>query len=191
MVGHLQKRAPGWRDPPPTEVCMQILPTVLAAGVAISHASALTAPPKRSEAVVVTAVVDGDTITVAKFGRIRLLGIDAPEIGRGFDSSAPFAYEARERLMEMVFHRWVRLEHDGATFDTYHRRLAYGFREDGLFINAALVRDGFARVTALVPLARLDELKRAEAEARSFRRGMWGHAPRLPQPGYTRESARH
>jgi len=170
---------------------MQILPTVLVAAVAITQTIPFAYRPKRSEAVVVTAVADGDTITVAKFGRIRLLGIDAPELGRGFDTSAPFAQEARDRLREMIFHRWVRLEQDGETFDTYRRRLAYVFREDGVFVNAALVRDGLARVTARAPLARLDELKRAEAEARSFHRGMWGIAPRLPRPGYTRDPAQH
>jgi endonuclease YncB( thermonuclease family) len=146
---------------------------------------------KRSEAVVVTAVIDGDTIAVAKSGRIRLLGIDAPEAGRGFDTEAPFAREARERLIELVLRRWVRLEQDGAAFDVYKRRLAYVFREDGLFVNAAMVRDGLARVTAREPLARLVELKRAEAEAKRARRGMWGAAPRMLHPGYTREPACH
>ena len=168
---------------------MQILPTVLVAAVAITQTFPFASRLKRSDAVVVTAVIDGDTITVARFGRIRLLGIDAPEMGRGFDTAAPFAQEARDRLIEMVFHRWVRLEQDGATFDTYRRRLAYVFREDGVFINAAIVRDGLARVTARAPLARLDELKRAEAEAKSFRRGMWGRAPRVGSPGYTRPPA--
>ncbi|HEV8345181.1 MAG TPA: thermonuclease family protein [Vicinamibacterales bacterium] len=164
---------------------MQILPTLLAAAVAIFQTFPYGTRAKRSDPVVVTSVTDGDTISVARLGRIRLLGIDAPEMGRGFDTPAPFAQEARERLISMVLHRWVRLEQDGPVFDSYHRRLAYVFREDGVFINAALARDGLARVTARAPLARLDELKRAEAEARSFRRGMWGGAPRLPSTGYT------
>ena len=138
---------------------------------------------------IVTAVIDGDTIAVSKAGRVRLLGIDAPEIGRGFDTQAPFAQQARERLIELVFRRWVRLEPDGATHDVYRRRLAYVFREDGVFVNAAMVRDGLARVSARAPLTRLDELRRAEADAKRARRGMWGAAPPIPQPGYTREPA--
>src|SRR5262245_61948807 len=106
-----------------TEVRVQILRTVLVAAVAVSQTVPLGL--RRSEAVVVTAVIDGHTIAVAKFGRIRLLGIDAPELGRGFDTQAPFAQEARDRLIEIVLLRWVRLEPDGATFDTYRRRLAY------------------------------------------------------------------
>jgi micrococcal nuclease len=171
------------------EVRMQILRTVVVAAAAISHTVPLGRAGQRSEAVVVTTVIDGDTIAVSKFGRIRLLGIDAPETAHGFDTPAPFARQARERLIELVLRRWVRLEQDGATFDAYRRRLAYVFREDGVFVNAVMVRDGLARVTAREPLVRLAELRRAEADAKRARRGMWGAAPPIPHPGYTREPA--
>ena len=146
----------------------------------------------RSDPVLVRSVIDGDTIDVAMFGRIRLLGIDAPEIGRrsggGFDRGAPFGREARDRLVSLVLRRWVRLEQEGPALDAYNRHLAYVLLEDGLLVNAALVRDGLARVTTRIPLVRLDELRRAEAEAQSFRRGMWGALPRIPEAGYTRPS---
>src|SRR5262249_29287917 len=69
------------------------------------------------------------------------------------------------------------------------RRLAYVMTETGEFVNATLVREGLARVSARTPLARLTELKQAEREAQSQRRGMWGAAPRVPASGYTRRSA--
>lgn len=163
---------------------MQFLRTLTVLGIA---ALAPAAAPARSEPLLVRSVVDGDTIDVATVGRVRLLGIDAPEIGRGFDTPAPFGFEARDRLASLVLHRWVRLEQDGAPLDVYNRRLAYVVREDGLFVNAAIVRDGLARVSARTPLARLDELRAAESEAQTFRRGMWGASPSIP-PGYTRRS---
>src|ERR1700742_995542 len=73
--------------------------------------------------------------------------------------------------------------------DAYNRHLAYVLTEDGQCVNAALVRDGLARVSARLPLTRLPELQRAEAEAQAARRGMWGGAPRIPSPGYTGGSA--
>ena len=150
---------------------MQILPALFVAAVATaSPSSDLT----RSDPVLVRAVIDGDTIDVATYGRVRLLGIDAPELGRGFDTAAPFAAEARARLASLVLHRWVRLERDAVTRDAYDRHLAYVIREDGVFVNAALVR--------------LGELQRAEAEAQAFRRGMWGAAPQIPAASYTRRS---
>jgi endonuclease YncB( thermonuclease family) len=164
---------------------MQILPALLVAAVA---AASLSSDLTRSDPVLVRAVIDGDTIDVATYGRVRLLGIDAPELGRGFDTAAPFGTEARARLASLVLHRWVRLEQDGVTRDAYDRHLAYVIREDGVFVNAALVRDGLARVSARIALVRLGELQRAEAEAQAFRRGMWGAAPQIPAASYTRRS---
>jgi micrococcal nuclease len=117
--------------------------------------------------------VDGDTLEVAGVGRVRLLGIDAPELGRGFDTAAPLAREARERLATLVARRFVRLELDGERRDGRGRVLAYVIRDDGLFVNAELLRAGFARISARRQLRRLDELRRAEEEARSEHRGMW------------------
>ena len=167
---------------------MHVLHILFVSAAAVFHTSSFDAHATRSDAVLVRRVVDGDTIDVATFGRVRLLGIDAPEIGRGYDTAAPFAREARTRLAAVVLHRWVRLEQDGAPLDTYNRRLAYVLTEDGVFVNALLVREGLALVTARVPLSRLDELRRAESEAQAFRRGMWGGTPRIPRPGYTARS---
>ena len=116
---------------------------------------------------------DGDTLQVIGVGRVRLLGIDAPELARGLDTAAPFAREARERLATLVAGRYVRLESDGDTHDRYGRVLAYVIRDDGLLVNAEMLRAGLARVTARQPLRRLDELRRAEREAQAARRGLW------------------
>jgi len=168
---------------------MQILPIALTAAVAGLPLSSPAAPITTTDSVLVVAVLDGDTIRVARLGRVRLLGIDAPEIGHGFDTAAPFAREARDRLTELLLRRWVHLEPDGVKVDTYKRRLAYVIRDDGMFVNAALVREGLARVTARAPLRRLDELKRAEVEAQRARRGMWGSVPQVPSAaGYTPKS---
>jgi micrococcal nuclease len=144
---------------------------------------------RRSDPVLVKSVIDGDTIDVATIGRVRLLGIDAPEIGRGYDAPAPFAKEARDRLIGIVLHRWIRLEQEGPAEDKYSRRLAYVVTEDGQFVNATLVREGLARVSARLPLIRLPELQRAQSEAQAFRRGMWGSTPSIPPASYTEKSA--
>ena len=167
---------------------MHVLHILLVSIAAVFHTPSVDTDARRSDPLLVRRVVDGDTIDVATVGRVRLLGIDAPEIGRGLDTSAPFAREARTRLAALVLHRWIRLEPDGAPLDTYNRRLAYVLTEDGVFVNALLVREGLARVTARLPLSRLDELRRAESEAQAFRRGMWGSTPSIPRPEYTGRS---
>jgi endonuclease YncB( thermonuclease family) len=160
-------------------IVQQLLKSLLIA-VAVS-ATCLAQGRTRSSAVLVRYAVDGDTIDVAVLGRVRLLGIDAPEIGRGFDTSEPFAGAARERLASLVTARWVRLESErDMRRDTYDRHLAYVFLETGTFINELLVREGLARVMARATLTRLGELQRAEAAAKSSRRGMWGAVPPIP-----------
>jgi micrococcal nuclease len=135
--------------------------------------------------------VSGDTIDVAAVGRVRLIGIDAPDIrsrgsgGRGFTTPAPFAIEARARLTDLLLHRRVRLEEDVERLDVYNRHLAYVMTDDGVFVNAVLVREGMARVSARTALKRLDELKAAEHEVQELRRGIWGEAPGIPATSYT------
>jgi micrococcal nuclease len=133
----------------------------------------------------VTYVVDGDTLEAAGVGRVRLLGIDAPELGGRFERPAPFAIEARERLQALVLQRWVRLECDGARRDTYGRHLAYVFAAGREPVNVQLVREGLARVSARTRLQHWDALRQAEADAQSRRRGMWGERPRVPASSYT------
>lgn len=159
---------------------MRILIALLVASVAAANMAAAAPGTMRSDPVLVRSVLDGDTIIVAGTGTVRLLGIDAPEVSHGLDTPEPFGREARERLASLVLNRWVRLEMEGARLDVYNRHLAYVVTEDGQFINATLVRDGLARVSARQPLSRIGELRRAEAEAQAARRGMWGGAPLAP-----------
>ena len=145
----------------------------------------LPSPPDDCRVVaVVTRVFDGDTVQAAGVGRVRLIGIDAPEIGGPFERPAPFAVEAREALQALVLHRWVRFECDGTRRDTYGRSLFYVLLETGELINATLVQKGLARVSARTRLQRWDALRRAEEEAQARRRGMWGDQPRVPSPSY-------
>lgn len=161
---------------------MLLLAWGVAAGV---DAQTRSARDDCSLVALVTRVVDGDTVDVAGVGRVRLLGIDAPEMGGRFERPAPFALEARERLQALVLHRWVRLECDGTRHDDYGRRLAYVFLETRELVNARLVRDGLARISARRRLRYWDELRRGEEEAQIRRRGMWGERPRVPSPSYT------
>lgn len=118
----------------------------------------------RTDPVLVTKVSDGDSITVASIGSVRLLGIDA--------SSA----KARERLESIVFRRWVRLEYDDESGRVSKHR-AYVMLDTGEFVNATLVREGLARV-ARGNFSRRRELERAQEEAQRFQRGIWARYTR-------------
>jgi len=115
---------------------------------------------QRSDTVLVRKVIDGDTIDVAGVGRVNLLGV-----------AAAAGAVARDRLASLVLQRWVRLEYDAAPAGS--GRQAYVVRDDGVFVNAEMVRDGLARVAGRRAIARLAELQRAEREARARHAGVW------------------
>jgi len=164
---------------------MQILIIVVVTAVAVSQTSSFGGALKQTQPLLVRSVVNGDTIDVATVGRVRLLGIDAPAAGRGADAPAPFGTEARDRLTSLVLNRWVRLEQERSPVGVSTRHQAYVITGDGQFVNAVLVREGLARVSARTALSRLAELQRAQTEAQAARRGLWGSAPPVPLAGYT------
>ena len=137
---------------------------------------------RRSPPVLVRRVIDGDTVDIAALGRVGLLGIDAPEIRGGLESSLPFAREAQERLSGLLANRWIRLEYENDAAGS--RGSAYVFLEDGRFVNEWMVREGLARVSARRGLRRSAELLGAEAVAQASRRGIWGDRPANPSETY-------
>jgi micrococcal nuclease len=164
---------------------MQILIIVVVTAVAVSQTSSFGGALKQTQPLLVRSVVNGDTIDVATVGRVRLLGIDAPAAGRGADAPAPVGTAARDRLTSLVLNRWVRLEQERSPVGASTRHQSYVITGDGQFVNAVLVREGLARVSARTALSRLAELQRAQTEAQAARRGLWGSAPPVPLAGYT------
>jgi micrococcal nuclease len=137
----------------------------------------------RSASALVTRVVDGDTVEVRLGGEIedvRYIGVDTPETAECFSARAS-AFNAR-----LVEDRQVRLERDAEERDRYGRLLAYVHRRsDGLFVNLALVEDGFAAVATYPPnVAHRAGLAAAAAEAREAGRGLWQRCggPDVPAP---------
>ncbi len=126
----------------------------------------------------VTRVVDGDTIEVVLGGRkerVRLIGIDTPETKDPRRPVECFGKEAARRTAQLVGGEWVRLSFDVEVRDKYGRLLAYVYRlRDGLFLNLALVREGFALVYTVPPnLAHQEEFLQAQRRAREEGRGLW------------------
>ncbi|MBI5238381.1 MAG: thermonuclease family protein [Deltaproteobacteria bacterium] len=117
-------------------------------------------------------VIDGDTVSVTGGERVRYIGVDTPEAGE------PFYKEAKKRNGELVRGRKIRLAVcEKEPKDRYGRTLATVYA-DGELVSAVLLREGMGR-TLIIPPCGIDkagELKAAEKEAMSARRGMWGAA---------------
>jgi len=140
----------------------------------------------------VIAVVDGDTVKLAKFGRCRLIGVNTPETvspkqqaGAPPDCYGPEASALTKQLLPKGTQ--VRVEVDAEPADRYGRSLAYLYRsQDGLFINAELVKQGAARHLKVAPNVRYDSLfVKLESEASAAQRGLWKACPagKVPAAG--------
>jgi len=126
----------------------------------------------------VVRVVDGDTVRVRLDGReepLRYIGIDTPETKRPNTPVQCFGRRADERNRRLVADRSVRLRFDVERRDRYGRLLAYVYREpDGLFVNAALLREGYAQPLTVPPnVAHGREFSRLAGQARRAGRGLW------------------
>jgi micrococcal nuclease len=113
------------------------------------------AEPAAGDAVVAT-VIDGDTIDVVIRGRderVRMLGIDTPEIH--LDGAPPecFGPEAAAFTASLLPRGTrVRLERDVVGRDHYGRLLAHIYRlADGLLVNEAILRAGYAQPLTIAP----------------------------------------
>lgn len=122
----------------------------------------------------VTEVVDGDTIKVSLLGTLRLIGIDTPETRDPRKPVQCFGIEASNKAKELLSGKKVYLEYDPAQKqDKYGRTLAYVYREDGLFYNAEMIKQGYAHSYVRFPHPRLDEFNTYQQEARDSGRGFW------------------
>jgi len=134
----------------------------------------------------VTWVHDGDTIEVENIGRVRLLGIDAPEEqGSERDrfyqhqfqiSPATLRSVARLATHFVIRHsrnQTVRLAFDRERTDSYGRTLAYVYLPDGRLLNQLLVEEGLAAVFRRTEFELKDQFMVAEAKARNNKRGLW------------------
>ena len=123
----------------------------------------------------VTHIVDGDTIDVTFGGathRVRYILINTPE------TDQPFGAEATAANRALVGGKRVYLVKDVNETDRYDRLLRYVYLPDGTFVNAELVRQGFAQVATYPPdVTKEGEIRVAEAEARAARRGLWAAGP--------------
>jgi micrococcal nuclease len=127
--------------------------------------------------VVVTQVLDGDTIRVGHT-RVRLIGIDAPEIAHRNKPGEYYGPEAAAFARRLLAGKRVRLAFNmGDEVDAYGRVLAYVFLEDGTFVNRELVRRGYARVLTRFPFDYVDDFRQAQTEARRAGLGLWASRP--------------
>ncbi len=141
-----------------------------------------SAPPQTA---LVVKVVDGDTLVLAGGLKVRVLGIDAPEMERDGRPADFLAHKAKAALAELTLDRTVSLSYDRLRYDHYGRLLAYLWLPNHTLVNAELVRLGMARVYFIAPNLRYqDDLLTAQQEAIEAQRGVWQQLLKQDEPSY-------
>ncbi len=119
-------------------------------------------------------VYDGDTVVLEGGQRVRLLGVNTPEIESRHRQSESGGVVAKEWLQKQLQGKKVYLEFDGEKHDHYKRVLAHIFLPDGKHLNLALVENGLAIVNIIPPNIRYaDALINAQQQAEKQNLGIW------------------
>lgn len=152
---------------------------------AVTTPPATIAPTAMEANASVEWIVDGDTIDVVIDGReerVRLIGIDTPEIAHESSGNRPgngaecFADEAHALTASLLpIGTPVRLERDVVGRDDYGRLLAYVYRaSDGVFVNHEIVRRGYAQPLTIPPnVAHSELMVQAARDAERDDAGLW------------------
>ena len=143
--------------------------------------------PYNYDDILVVRAVDGDTLKLENGERVRLIGIDTPEMhesaklyrdskksGQDVKVIQALGRKAYDFTRELVEGKRVRLEFDVEKQDKYKRLLAYVYLPDGLFVNAEIVKQGYASLMTYPPnIKYVDTFKKLYQEARENKRGLW------------------
>ena len=123
----------------------------------------------------VTRHTDGDTLWLSGIGKVRLIGVDTPEVHGGVECYGRAASAFVERLLPLGAR--VRYTLGAERRDRYGRALAYLYTDDGRFVNLMLVRRGYAQPLTVPPDVEYEDVfVRASEVARDAGRGLWGRA---------------
>ncbi len=136
--------------------------------------------PGKLPSVKVRHVVDGDTLRLEDGRAVRLIGLNAPELGRKGRAAEPFAEAARRRLGELVAANdgRVRVRLGREAKDRYGRTLAHLYDARGRNLEAQLLAEGLGYLVAIAPNVALLECQQvAERSARQAGLGLWRQPP--------------
>jgi micrococcal nuclease len=124
----------------------------------------------------VVRIVDGDTFQLASGGKVRLVGVNTPEI---HGKVQPYGQEAADFTKSRLLGKNVRLYADVSDTDRYGRFLRFVFLEgDDRMFNETLVAEGYAQTMTIPPdVTYAKRFTAAQRAARERGAGLWGGKP--------------
>ena len=135
-------------------------------------------------------VIDGDTIALSADEKVRLLGVDTPELHHPQKPVQCFAREAMEYTRQRVEGKSVKLTYEGPPKDRYGRILAWVWYGEGFkqLLNADIIRDGYGFSYRKYPTSKLEEFNKLETYARDNNLGLWANSTCNGQAAITSET---
>ncbi|MCA9388858.1 thermonuclease family protein [Candidatus Berkelbacteria bacterium] len=122
--------------------------------------------------VLVTKIIDGDTIELETGQRVRYIGIDTPEITKG--KKECYGQSAKAYNQDLILNKKITLIKDVSETDRYGRLLRYIYLDD-VFVNEQLVKNGYAYAATFPPDVKFSNyFIQLENQARSLGLGLWG-----------------
>lgn len=166
---------PHFRRPPPYVIAILGFAVLLVCRVMGLFTTTPKGPVPVQRTVSVAYVHDGDTFQTSTGERVRLLGIDAPEVAHHNVQAEFFGEESTRWLRDRIGGQVVTLKPGPEPVDRYGRTLAWVFDRHGRFVNEELLRTGNAVLLDHfgLPAEYESPLRAAEASAKSEKRGLW------------------
>ncbi|MEW5249476.1 thermonuclease family protein [Microbulbifer discodermiae] len=126
------------------------------------------------ELVALREVRDGDTLILQDGRRVRLIGVNTPELARADAPAQPLAQEAKRFSERFLGNGGLELVFDQERYDRYGRLLAHVYNHRGESLESALLSAGLAFHIAIAPNLTLAEcLSQREQRARQRALGVW------------------
>ena len=149
-----------------------------------SPASPLCPATGVTESAVVHSVTDGDTLRLEDGRKIRLIGINAPEIAHDHRPAEALGNDAKSALYRLLApsRNRIGLQYGSERFDKYQRTLAHIYLTDGSSVQAAMLELGMATAFTTPPNAsNSDCYQAAEHLALQQQRGIWARPEYQPK----------
>jgi endonuclease YncB( thermonuclease family) len=135
-----------------------------------------------AESATLAKVVDGDTLLLSDGRRVRLIGVNTPELEHDGSREEPGAQQAAGFASAFLGRQPLGLVPGASARDRYGRTLAHVYSDTGASLEEALLGAGLARQIVVPPNTALaDCLARAEQQARAANSGLWGSGVFLPR----------
>lgn len=143
--------------------------------------------PAKEDFFYISRVVDGDTVKLSNGQKMRLIGVDTPEVhysnkllkdsdrtGRDIKTIQALGRKASDFTKNLCLGKKARLEFDVEKHDRYGRLLGYLYLEDGTFVNGKILEEGYGQVMTVPPNVKHAEyFLKLQKDARAKRKGLW------------------